>query len=433
MGLLNYFMPFSKGTDRHEDHLTRAFLVLLRLSSSALQQFYSLVDNRLVSLQGHSNAGIKPLFQMEFEEVNFQTQIGSLPEASKYVSILITNEDLQVNRKVEKVVRNAIYDGVVSFGDDLVFFIETKPNLFHVWEDQLCPSFKDIPDESELVPYAVVLQWKQIIDVLHRINKNSSTPYNEKLLINDFFAFINLHFDKLNPYSDFSKCHSNYLAQKKIEQLLGEIAASKDKVAHHQGWGWYLQLDLPEVKKIAVLLHYKPDQEWEGISIACEFASTVSQARNFYEKIDAYSVLENLTDWSAYCNFHLAFKNQNLVYFKSESNIQRKYFEYWKSDIWRNFGGKPKSELIENYLNVFVQEGLIIMNKEKERELDETIMRKGYQRINICPAIYMEHYLGKEDVINMDKKNELIPYIKMKVIQILNILGHPLDSIIKLS
>jgi hypothetical protein len=430
MGQLNYFIPFTKGSESHEDHLTRAFLVLLKLSNSCLQQFYCLVNEKLSS--SLEEPKIKPLFEMEFGEINFQTQVGSLPEAVKYVSVLITNEELVISRKVEKIDRSAIYDGVISFDDEMVFFIETKLNLLNVWEKQLCPASKDIPEDAELIPFAVVLQWKQIIDILHRINKNTFTPQNEKILINDFFAFINLYFDYLNPYNDFSKCHSNYLANKRIEQILVEISVSKDKVSYHQGWGLFIELDLPEVKKIAVLLHYKKDQDWDGISIACEFGSTVSQARNFYPKIASYDVLENLPRWDAHCNFHLAFKNQNLLFFKSPADVQRKYFEYWKSDVRGNFGGVPKSDLIENFLKEFMEEGLITMDKEKEIELDEVIMKKGYQRVNICPAIYMEHYLGKEEVISMDKAGELVSYIKSKMIEVLSVLNPPLDLIIRL-
>jgi hypothetical protein len=111
--------------------------------------------------------------------------------------------------------------------------------------------------------------------------------------------------------------------------------------------------------------------------------------------------------------------------------VERKYFEYWKSDVWGNFGGVPKLDLVDKFLNEFVQEGIITIETEKEMELDEVIMKKGYQRINICPAIYMEHYLGKEEVISMDKAGQLVPYIKSKMIEVLGILGHPLNLIIK--
>ncbi|MFV0199184.1 hypothetical protein OBK01_13425 [Empedobacter falsenii] len=428
MSHLNYFLPYNKGTDHHEDHLTRAFLVLLKHSNIALQQFYSYVFH---NLGDPSTDNLKPLHQFPLTEVNFETQVGSLPEADTYVSILITNDTFEITKEIVPIERTPIYDGVIDFNGKLVFFIETKPNKNNVWENQLCPAIKDIPEESELLKNVAVLEWKEIINILHGINESNITSYHDKLLINDFFELINLNFDYLNPFNDFSKCRSSYLANKRIEQILKEISVTTEKVKHHSGWGYYIELDFPEIKKIALLLHTDNNGNWTGLTIGGDFGSTVSQARAFYTNIQSHKIITELANFNAYCNLHLAFKNQNLVFIGSPEYCLPKYFDYWKSDVWNNFGGVLKDKLNGSYLNEYVTEGILTYNQEKQDEVTNVIMNKGYTRINICPAIYIEHYISKEEAIKLDKDGKLVSYITTKMKEVLNILGNPLDEILK--
>lgn len=428
MSHLNYFLPYNKGTDHHEDHLTRAFLVLLKHSNIALQQFYSYV---LYKLGNPLIDNIKPLHQFPLKEVTFETQVGSLPEADTYVSILITNDTLTINKEIVPVDRTPIYDGVIDFNSKLVFFIETKPNKDNVWENQLCPAKKDIPEEADLLKNVAILEWKEIINIFHRINESNITSYHDKLLINDFFELINLNFDYLNPFNDFSKCRSLYIANKRIEQILKEIAFTTDKVKHHSGWGYYIELDFPEIRKIALLLHTDNNENWTGLTIGADFGSTVSQARAFYTKIQSHKTIIDLEGFNVYCNLHLAFKNQNLVFIASPENCLPKYFDYWKSDVWNNFGGVQKDKLNESYLNKYVSEGILTYNQDKQDEVTNVIMNKGYTRINICPAIYVEHYISKEEAVTLDKNGKLISHITTKMKEILNILEHPLTEILK--
>ena len=417
---LNYFFPYDKGTNNHEDHLTRAFLVLLKFSPTTLKSFYSYVKTQT------NNSELRPLHQFEFKNVTFETQVGSLPNSNTYASILITNENIEIEREIIPIDRKAIYDGVIDFNNELVFFIETKPNKNNVWENQLCPSINDIPEDSTLIKEPIILEWKEVINLLHNINESETTLPTEKLLISDFFDLVNAHFDYLNPYNDFSKCHSNYLVSKRIDQILKEISSIQDKVKFHSGWGYFIEIDFPEIKKIALLDHYDKDGNWNGLSIGTDFGSTVSQAREFYKKIES---LDDINKWSIYPNFHLAFKNQNLVFFNSPN--LKEYFKYYndKENIWTKIRQIPKVEL-QNWLNNLVNIGVLDYPNEKKEEVNSKVMSKGYTTVNLCPALYMEYYISKEEAIKLDKSGKLIPLIKSEMKKILGIVDHNTENII---
>lgn len=425
MNHLNFFLPFNKGTDKHEDHLTRAFLVLLKHSSIVLQQFYSYTFERI------DIASFCPLHKLPITNISFETQVGSLPIANTYTSVLITDDKTKVTQKIEPIERTPVYDGVINFDGDVVLFIENKLRKDKVWENQLCPAVKDIPEDAELINRVAILEWKDIINILHRINESTSTPYNDKILINDFFELINLKFDYLNPYNDFSKCHTTYLAEKRIEQLLKEIVVASEKVKYHQGWGYYVELDFPEIKKIALLTKKDTDGNWNGISVAADFGSTVSQARKFYNNISSFDSLQNIAGFDIRCNMHLSFRNSGLVGIESPKDVSEKYYSYWKKDVNKTFGGVLKENLISDYLNVYEKNGIIKYDQEKQDEIKAVILDKNYTRINICPALYFEHFISKEDAMRLDKKGELAIYINNKMKDVLGLLSHNLSDIFK--
>jgi hypothetical protein len=129
-------------------------------------------------------------------------------------------------------------------------------------------------------------------------------------------------------------------------------------------------------------------------------------------------VVENMTEITSF---------QSLT----EKYCLQEYFDYWKSDVWGNFGGVPKEQLNENYLEEYVAEGILIYDQDKKDEVDNLIMRKGYTRVNICPAIYLEHYISQEDAMKLDKEGKLISYITSRMKEVLGILDFPLNEVIK--
>lgn len=420
---LNYFIPYTKNSDKHEDHLTRAYLALLRFSDTSLKSFYSLVLSKL------KNQELQLLHEIEFTNIDFSTQIGSLPVAEKYLSILLTDESLEINRKISPVKRKAVYDGVIDFQGNTVFFIETKPKNKDVWEKQLCPSIKDVSDESKVIDQPVILEWKEIIDGLHLIINSDHTLNNEKLMVNDFFELINSSFDYLNPYNKFSRCHSNYLANKRIEELLKNISTSPDAVNRHRGWAHAIEVNLPEIKKIGLLLHTdESDKEWKGISIGMDFGSIIKQARKFYRRIESFEEIKRLKDWEAIGNFHLAFTRDNLVFFNS-NNVES-YFNHFHKE--ENIKNKAR-QIPTNDLNIFLEElsgnKIIEYNHDKKEEVQRVILNKGYSTINVCPALYLRYFINRKEVIRLDESYELEQVIREQINLALNIVKQKTDII----
>jgi len=134
MGHLNYFEPFNNKDARHEDQLTRAFLTVLRYSPITLIATYDLIRDsisRTAITEGVSVA-MPAIVDLDLLHLNIETQRGSLPEVSEFVSVLISNDRAPLNLNVSTVERRAVYDGIVSFGQSLALVIENKPRVENV-------------------------------------------------------------------------------------------------------------------------------------------------------------------------------------------------------------------------------------------------------------------------------------------------------------
>lgn len=424
---LNYFLPYNKSSENHEDHLTRAFLVVLKHSPTALSYFYDYVYEQITNM-GFED--FNPLYSSPTLNVSFQTQTGSLPQASSYVSILLTNERVKLDTEIIPIKRNAIYDGVINFNEEVIFFIETKPNNSKVWQNQLRPSTKDIPEGSKLLNKAILVEWKEIINFLHKINSSNTCIPSEKIIINDFFEFVNSSFNYLNPYDDLSKCSTNYLVGKRIEQILREIAFEEDKVKYHSGWGYFIEVGFPEIKKLALLIDETKSQ-WLGLTVAVDFGSIVSQARSFYSNMASFEKLKTLENFTISCNFHLAVRSQNLIFLNSPENSEKEYFEYWKGDGYKKIAGVSKERLDRDYLQEFAKEGIIAYDLSEQIRVNQIILQKRYQRINICPAMYAKNCINKELAIKLDEEGKLIQYVKDKMLEVIAVLNKSSFNVIK--
>jgi hypothetical protein len=420
---INYFFPYNKNTENHEDHLTRAFLVLLDYSPILLTNFYTYIQSKVGEL-------IEPVFNVDFSKIEIQTQKRSLPETNKYLSVLITNEPTIINQKIIPVDRNPIYDGVIKIGESLTIFIETKPNKNNVWENQLCPSKSDISEYSELIEIPAILEWKEIINILHNIQDIQGISFQEKRLINDFFELINSNFSFLNPYDKLSKCTDKFLIEKRIQNILNAIALKPDLVQYHTNWSYYIDLKYSEIRKIALKLNYENNDDW-SLSIICDFGATVGQARAFYRKVNNYNKIQKYlnNNWIVFPNLHLSFKNQNLLWFNSPVNSIQNYFQYWNTT--QNDIKQFRKTDIPEYLSNLKNKGIIEFEVIDIERLNEKVMQKGYTTTNLCPSIQFRYVFPKKYCIENDNGNILVNQIKSKMIEILSILDYPTDDFIK--
>lgn len=437
MSHLNCFEPYQSRPNHHEDQLTRAFLVVLKYSPTAMLRFYSYCvgDTLMRAGQEHLDIELPHLHQVPLQDIEMHTQRSRYEfNAAKILSVLITDQSFNLVTAQEPIQisdRRAVYDGIIQIGSELILLLENKPNARNVWRDQLNPALRNMSEEGEniIIPVPAILEWRQIIQQLNDLLGVEAVSGMEKMLIVDFLDFVDRHFVALNPYDRFSKCkHEKILLTRRINGIL-EANFLPNEHGYHRGWAHYVMAGLPEVKQIGVRLeHNDQDKEnWE-IEISLYFGDIMSQARSLYMRTDLnLGYLQSLRnkEWLTLTNPHISMQSKNWYFFNDPENHNvEPYIQYWQKNNATELKQYSKAELRDTVLKKWADLGLIQMNEtvrlnfiDKLRNVQEDT------KFNWCPGFRILYFIPAKDAIQLDDDGRFDNYLREKFNEGLKVLG----------
>ena len=405
MDRLNVFAHFESKSPAHEDALTRAFMLVVRLIPMAHELFIHLI---------RKNAELSPeapplphLWDIDRPQgIVLQTQVGSLsPDAANLLSILITDEAISIEKDVHKSDRGVRYDGVIYYAPDWVFVIENKPWHGNVWSEQLSPNLSgDAGDEIRLERRPVILRWRDIIEQMAVLSSRHVLSFLEQRLVEDFLIFTRENFPLLNPYTTFSVCHDNLellnrrcqTAMRIVEQKLGLNASEYADRIIFPG-------DPPCL--FAYLGAYEnPSKDW-AIRLRLYPADTIRQARSFYSSVNPDALRELQKEgWDVHSNFHLSFMATNLVWTRGKLALDE-YIHYWQSQTNKiaQVSVSTSSEFTSLF-NDLERDGLV--SGEDRTELDERFTNTARRQANLCPGLALYYVYSAEQAKLLEQSDD---------------------------
>lgn len=167
MNHLNIFNPFKNKANYHEDELTRVFLTILKNIPLVQACFIEMIRDEMI--RKNCKQIIAPLFERNSLIESVETQVTDKNElfraavGRRLVSIIISDDKLYKDAKVEKSHRSARYDGVIIYQPGWLLVIENKPSIENIWLGQLNPN---VSTEIEIEEKPISLSWRNIIETL---------------------------------------------------------------------------------------------------------------------------------------------------------------------------------------------------------------------------------------------------------------------------
>ncbi|MBX7044229.1 MAG: hypothetical protein K1X86_00200 [Ignavibacteria bacterium] len=428
MERLNFFCPYQSKSPKHEDQLTRAFMVLMKYSFHVSSMFYTYCNDEYKRYAKDSN--LPSLSQLINYDWVFETQKSDpIIDSELLISVLITDKELEDTKEtvVPDPDRGARYDGIIKYGKILTMIIEVKPQSENVWFRQLNPSRNNLSEETQVLEIPVILEWKEIIKQLTAILGIPTLNSQEKFLIDDFLSFVDDFFPFLNPYDKFELCKNNKeLLLRRIENILKEIVLKDTVVDYHRGWGNIIKVGerFKDFNQIGLILQLNESDKTWHLELSIYFADTVTQARKFYEKkFNWVSFKEN--GWEVLPNFHVSFRSQNLIYFKS--NDIQKYLNYWNSN--QENIRQYKIFEIRNFLEELSNKQIIIIEEKNRDDMNKKFFNTNMTTLNFCPGIGFKFHISSDVTVNMDNSNKLSSFIKERISEALEIIGYTKNEI----
>jgi hypothetical protein len=421
MDHLNLFNSYKNKSNNHEDELTRSFLILIKNIPMVQVMFFEMVRSEMSDINIDSIAGGELSIEEVYTQLSNTNNIFNegIIEGRTLLSIIISDDKLNSQTKVQNDTRQARYDGVILADPSWLFIIENKPLRDNIWLRQLNPNISEDADVS-IIEKPCCLSWRGILSRLNSIIQNKMVNGVEKLLIEDFIEYVDNEYPWLNPYTNFGVCKGNlYLLNKRCISIMGsyKIKGVNPEVKYHKGWKHYIESGKNTIKQIALDAN-EYSSDW-GIDLWMIAGDTMSAARETFEKLDVDKLLElKKIGFKISTNFHLAYRSSNLLWFDGILSVEE-YIRFWKKEC-----KKLQQAKRVNFNNLFdeLEKNHIIVAEDRST-IQEKILNKNYDKLNICPGIMMKYTWNSETAVRLDKSNKFEEDFKNKVDAVFEAIG----------
>jgi hypothetical protein len=292
---LNVFLPFRRLEPNHENQLTRALLVMLRLCPMARATWL-----RLVAPDQH-------LQQLPVASFRTQTRsardAGEDDEPADLVSVFLAPEaPLSSEAVITESDRDQVLDAVIDYDGEVLIVVENKvaeDDLRQARELNVTGATIHLEDGQEVV----VVVWRDVLEAFIALRERNLVAGTEAALLDDFLLYTEDYFPDLGPFRTLALAHGNLFRQnRRLRQLLGEAVGLEAVI---DGWGPYV--DTPAGDLIGTKTYLPMTDDREQIRLAFFPADTLSQARAFYSRPAAVAGVTSLAGqpgWHVEANFH---------------------------------------------------------------------------------------------------------------------------------
>jgi hypothetical protein len=318
---LNFFEPFERLPANHENQLTRALLLVLRLSPVAHESWLARAapGRRLPELP-------VAVFTTQRRAVRIET---SAEDQVPIVSVFLApSRPLGEDVIVKASDRLQVLDAVIEYGDALVMVVENKvaeASDAQARELNITGAGVVIAPDQE----RQVVTWPQVIGDVTGIVERELVGGAERAVLEDFLAYVEDHFAELGPYRTLGLARGNeFRTRRRLRALLGEASRREGRIDK-----WGPTVELPELPRTASRAYlFSVDG---GIELSVYPADTLSQARAFYKRPAAVAALQALAteaNWKVMPNYHFGHMEGGYGWTTTTIDAER-YVALWQAKI----------------------------------------------------------------------------------------------------
>jgi hypothetical protein len=418
---LNFFEPYESLPPTHENQLTRAFLVVLRLVPIAHAVWLRMVSDA----RGRDTKPLPPLERLP--TASFQTQTGKIgstsaaetqrDETSVYraVSVLQAGELMPDETPAGASERRAVFDGVVRFGDDLVLIVESK--LDGRFDERQAREITIGETAWRVDPSRARLQWRDIVAAWRDLLLRDLVSGSERRVLEDFMWFVQHHFPRLQPFSQLDACRDNgYLLRRRCKAILDELGSVPANLGPKDA---SIPLDGTHAVKLAAL---EPDDDGTTLRLRLWPGDTLEQAKALYGDTKRVSKLLSLRDrgWTVAPNFHFGHMAKGFVWTAGDITVDD-YVSYWIAHI-STAGQIPRKEW-RGYFDRLI--GLHIASEADRKDFDRDFVKTKRSSATPRPGLRVERSWPFDSAAQLDHAHRFGDAVRDSINTVLHSLGEP--------
>jgi len=410
---LSIFRPYERDA-KHEDQLTRAALIVLKLVPLAHEAFLGLAGCEPLS------ALPRPSFEMQTEQLVPIDPDAEDPEVAELVSVFLApHENLVETQELDLASeRRARYDGVIQYGPRLLVVIESK--LYANASDQQSLNI----NTKGLVPKndrRILVRWQLLLDRWWNLMELGVLAPAEAEVLNDFFNNAEENFGDLLPYTDLERCGDHPGRRlRRLRSILEKATGLQPEINVSLG---HVGVKFPD-KKVVAFDRVSLYIEGGNVVLSAWPAELRDQYKSVYsdpKKVDALIALTDNPAWHVQANFHLAYWRSSVPqrWYPTRHLLGPVYVQRWIEDFQdQRAGRRPREDIKEpSFRQWLVQRGYAT---ESEMEsLDEWADKLPMDHFDIRPSIQVTRSWQLADAVAQDSTGQFIAEVREAINQVL--------------
>jgi hypothetical protein len=401
--VLNFFEPYGDLPAHHENQLTRAFLVVLRISPAAHQAWLSLVapNHKLYKLPQERR------YDTQRRRIFDSTPDGDEPIEG--ISVLQAADAQAVEGPIQITDRGQVLDGIVQYGDKLVIVIETKLD-----------GSVDTRQAQELNVHGarvrfdrpVHVSWRDLLESWSDLVAREIVAGAERAVLVDFLDFVDRNFPHLGPFTTLRRCEGHpFRVTRRLHAVLGQIADGPPADP----------LDLPGR---ATVKHTYLDyvESSKHIRLTLYPADTLTQARAFYARPGAPDALLALRErgWGVEANFHFGYMPRGYSWTTADAKLEQ-YVAYWCERI-KTTVAVPRERWEEFWAELVHRQ---FARTDEKRQFDQEFTNTIRQSAAPRPGLMCSYLwpLSEAERLDDPDRNQLVDAVAKQLNVVLHALG----------
>lgn len=408
---LNFFSPYERLPAGHENQLTRALLLLLRMCPMAHVEWLRLV------VPGRSLRALPP--------AEFDTQLRAVradgdddgTEQAELVSVFLAPERPQSSgRDVVESDRRQVLDAIVDYGE-LVTAIENKvfeANDLQARQINLDGAGVQLVDDREVV----VVVWRDLLEAFTGLRERALVAGAEAALLDDFLTYVEDHFPDLGPFRTLPLCGGvPSRIERRLRQVLGEAAN-----AEAEGSPTGPRVETP-AETVAGRDAYLTALDSDAIQLALYPADTLGQAAEFFKRpatVDGVLALATAEGWSVKPNFHFGHMQRGFCWTTSDIDLED-YLQLWQARIATE--SSVAREDWDDYWAWLIDQGIARQGDRPEfdRHFTDTARKTATPR----PGLMLARLWLLADAEHLDSRSAFVPAVREALQEALRTVGEP--------
>lgn len=420
---LNVFEPYRELSRGHEDQLTRAAMIVLRLVPLARETLLAAIGEPSQSQLPDCIVDMQATNLVDPSEENLAA--GEV-QRGRLVSVFLTPdiEPFELAEEITDIERAQRFDGVLRFDPDLVIVLESKVCRRWARRNGHRVAELNLNGTRFAERRTSVLRWHDLLESWWRLVELGVLSPAEQAIVQDVLSYAHQDFGQLLPFGTLRRVGADPVRRKwRLRSLLREATG----VVPERAGLVHVRLDA--ALGVASLQRAALDIEDERLALHLWPGELKAQAEHLYAGGRAESLCElrarDAGAWTVQPQPLLGFRNapvRTRVYLTCELD-PGEYARRWQGEDWKRVGAHHRNHILPDLWPWLLERGYA--SERDYARLDPFLHALGRRFAHLRPSIHVSRSWDLNEAERLDDEGLLAGEIHDALNRVLGLLGEP--------